>query len=133
MNPQITANIIQVSASTSMAAARQHTSLVDRPESKGGSDRGPMGGELLLMGVGGCFMSNLLGAAAARQLTLEETTVAVAAELGGTPTRFTAVTLSVRGGSKDRALMQELIGIAEKACISVNTLKAQVTVGVALV
>ena len=35
---------------------------MDRPGPKGGQDKGPMGGEALLMGLGGCFMSNLLAA-----------------------------------------------------------------------
>lgn len=132
MSAMIKARVTQVSTSTSMAAARQHSSLIDRPESKGGADRGPMGGELLLMGVGGCFMSNLLAAAAARQASLSETVVEVDAEMGGTPPRFTTVRLTVKGGSADRALLQELIAVAESNCISVNTLKTQVAVGVAL-
>lgn len=52
MSAQITARLTQISASASLAASRQHSSRIDRPEAKGGSDRGPMGGELLLMGVG---------------------------------------------------------------------------------
>jgi len=52
--------------STSESALREHRVLVDRPADKGGQDRGPMGGELLLAALGGCFMSNLIAAAAAR-------------------------------------------------------------------
>lgn len=132
MSTEITARISQVSATTSMAAARQHACMVDRPASKGGADRGPMGGELLLMGVGGCFMSNLLAAAAARQLELAETAVDVTATLDGTPPRFTAIALTVTGGGTDHATMRELIELAEASCISVNTIKAQVAVKVAL-
>lgn len=132
MSAQIKARVTQVSDNTSLAAARQHSSLVDRPGTKGGTDRGPMGGELLLMGVGGCFMSNLLAAAAARNLPLSKTVVEVSAELDGSPARFTAVTLTVKGGSTDRDAMLELIKQAEQACISINTLKGQVAVGVGL-
>lgn len=132
MSIQIKASVSQVSASTSLAAARQHTSLIDRPTAKGGADRGPMGGELLLMGVGGCFMSNLLAAAAARNLPLSETVVEVSAELDGSPARFTAVTLTVKGGTTNRAAMSEMIEQAEAGCISINTLKGQVAVGVGL-
>ena len=39
---------------------------MDRPEAKGGQNKGPMGGEAMLMGLGGCFMSNPLAAAVAR-------------------------------------------------------------------
>lgn len=129
---QVKARLTQVSASTSMAAARQHTSLVDRPASKGGEDRGPMGGELLLMGVGGCFMSNLLAAGVAKGIALHEAAVDVSAELEGTPARFTTVHLSVSGGTSDRAAMQEMIEIAEAGCIAVNTIKGSATVSVAL-
>lgn len=132
MSLQIKTSITQISASTSMAAARQHTSLVDRPANKGGSDRGPMGGELLLMGVGGCFMSNLLGAAAAKNIALAQTVVEVCAELDGTPPRFSSVTLTVKGGTSDRDGLAALISQAEQACISINTLKGQVAVGIAI-
>lgn len=132
MSVQIKARVTQISASSSLAVARQHSSLIDRPSAKGGTDRGPMGGELLLMGVGGCFMSNLLAAAAARKLPLSDTAVEVSAELDGSPARFTAVTLTVTGGSTDRAAMLEMIQQAEQACISINTLKGQVAVGVGL-
>jgi putative redox protein len=132
MSVQIKASVTQISASASLAASRQHTSLVDRPAAKGGSDRGPMGGELLLMGVGGCFMSNLLAAAAARQLTLAETVVEVSAEIEGSPPRFSSITLTVSGGCTDREAMRELIVVAEHGCISVNTLKAQVELELAL-
>jgi putative redox protein len=50
----------QVSTSTSEATLRDHQVLIDRPVDKGGADMGPMGGELFLASIGGCFMSNLL-------------------------------------------------------------------------
>ena len=52
----------QVSASTSEATLQTHHVLIDRPVEKGGTDRGPMGGDLFLASVGGCFTSNLLAA-----------------------------------------------------------------------
>ena len=51
-----------IGPSTSRATARLHTVLVDRPTAKGGEDRGPLGGEYLLVALGGCFLSNLLAA-----------------------------------------------------------------------
>ena len=42
----------QVSASTSEATFRTHHVLIDRPVEKGGTDRGPMGGDLFLASVG---------------------------------------------------------------------------------
>lgn len=55
---QIQVKIDQMGPSTAEAAARTHRVLVGRPVEKGGEDRGMMGGEYLLTGLGGCFMSN---------------------------------------------------------------------------
>jgi hypothetical protein len=57
----------QISASTSEATLGRHQVLIDRRVEKGGSDAGPMGGELFLAAVGGCFMSNLLAAIKGRE------------------------------------------------------------------
>jgi putative redox protein len=62
----------QVSFSTSEASLRAHHVLIDRPQEKGGADRGPMGGELFLASIGGCFMSNLLAAINARKADISE-------------------------------------------------------------
>ncbi len=132
MGVQVKAVVRQVSASTSEASARNHTSLVDRPEAKGGSNRGPMGGELMLMGIGGCFMSNLLGAVAARKLDITDLSVDVTAMLEDSPPRFTDVTLTVNSAYSDKALLREMAAIAEANCIAVNTVKAAVGLGVRL-
>jgi putative redox protein len=60
----------QISGSTSRGNARGHELLMDRPEAKGGSNAGMMGGEAVLNGLGGCFLSNLLAAAKARNIEL---------------------------------------------------------------
>ena len=62
MAVDVKAVVKQVSGSTSEGSVRRHTVRCDRPEAKGGSDGGAMGGELFLIGLGGCFMSNLLAA-----------------------------------------------------------------------
>ena len=61
--PTIHATVTQLDHSASLADVRGHRLTIDRPQAKGGQDKGPMGGEALLMGLGGCFMSNLLAAA----------------------------------------------------------------------
>lgn len=132
MSREITARVTQISASASQAEARQHVTLIDRPLTSGGSDRGPMGGELLLMGVGGCLMSNLLALAAKQSLALADTRIEIAATLDGEPPRFTAVHLRVHAGGADRTTLLPLVAAAEQACISVNTLRAQVALTVDL-
>jgi len=75
-------------SSTSESAIREHKVLVDRPGDKGGQDRGPMGGELLLAALGGCFMSNLIAAAGARSVTVEGLAVVVRGWLAAAPPRL---------------------------------------------
>lgn len=111
---------------TSEGIARQHRVLVDRPEAKGGLDRGPMGGELLLLALGGCFMSNLIAAAKARAMSVEGLRVTVEGTLASAPPRFEAIALTVHGGAEDDSAFDKLIQIAERGCIVHNTLAAGV-------
>ena len=68
MAAEIHVQLRQLSATTTEAVIGGHKVLVDRPLEKGGSGLGPMGGELFLASIGGCFMSNLLAAIRAREL-----------------------------------------------------------------
>lgn len=124
--------VTRVDGITSQATARQHHIYVDRPEAKGGSDRGPMGGELMLMGIGGCFMSNLLAAAKARGLEVPNLNVAVTAAIADDPPRFTAVELKVSGGSDDRPAMLELLVSAEQTCTAINSVRGALALSVLL-
>ena len=107
---------------TSEGTVRQHRVLVDRPPDKGGLDRGPMGGELLLLALGGCFMSNLIAAAKARNLTVDDLKVTVRGDLASAPPRFEAIHLAVSGRGPDDTALDKLIQIAERGCIVHNTL-----------
>jgi putative redox protein len=124
----------QISASTAEAAMGAHRVLVDRPLDKNGTDQGPMGGQLFLASVGGCFMSNLLAAIRARESKISnvqtEVTGVVAADA---PARFTSIELLVTADG-DRENLEKLVEIAARACIMVNTLRPvlhlQVRIGV---
>ena len=70
--PTILVNVDQQDHTSSRGEARGHALVMDRPEAKGGQNKGPMGGEALLMGLGGCFMSNLLAAAKAREVEISD-------------------------------------------------------------
>ncbi len=85
----------QISASTSEATIGRHQVLIDRPTVKGGSDAGPMGGELFLAAVGGCFMSNLLAAIRARAADISDVRVEVVGDLAESPARFAGIELRV--------------------------------------
>ncbi|MEX2570883.1 MAG: OsmC family protein [Gemmatimonadota bacterium] len=128
----IEAQVRQQGASTGKATVRSHSLLVDRPTEKGGADQGPMGGELLLLALGGCFLSNLLAAARTRDADVDDVTVTIEARLGESPERMTHFTLQVSGKYEDRAEMEKLVTIAERGCLVAATLRAGAVVEVLL-
>src|SRR5579862_2272405 len=121
MANEIKIELRKISASTSEATMGRHQVFA-----KGGSDAGPMGGELFLAAIGGCFMSNLLAAINARKAEVSGVQTEVIATLADAPTRFTAVELCVSAECSDRELFEKLVGIAERGCIMVNTLKGKI-------
>ena len=83
-----------------------------------------MGGELMLMGVGGCFLSNLLAAARERGQPVTGVEVEVSAGVAGPPTRYTDVEIRVRAEGVEPELLSRLVTIAERGCIATATLRA---------
>ncbi len=118
----MTIQVRQTSASASEATIRNHNVTIDRPTEKGGTDQGPMGGELFLAAIGGCFLSNLLAAIKARQAEVSNVLTEVTATVEGAPARFSQVELNVSADCQDRDLLEKLVEIAERGCIMVNTL-----------
>lgn len=119
----LVATITQVrGTSTSEGIARSHRVLIDRPTAKDGLDQGPMGGELLLVALGGCFMSNLVAAAGARSIPVEGLQVTVRGTLAAAPPRVAAIELEVRGTALGADVLDKLVTIAERGCIVHNTL-----------
>ena len=132
MSRTVTVNVEQVGPSTSKATARSHTVLVDRPLEKGGEDRGALGGEMLLISLGGCFMSTLLAAVRTREASVSDVHITVDGTIGGVPERFESMTLHVSAKYSDGDLMRKLVGIAERGCLVTNTLKDAVLISVEL-
>jgi putative redox protein len=129
----IAITIRQISAATSEAEIRQHRVPIDRPEAKGGSDKGPMGGELFLSAIGGCFMSNLLAAMKARNVEMPGLQTEVTGTLADdAPARFTSVELRVTSDSPDRETLEHLVEIADRGCIMMNTLRGKFDVRIRL-
>jgi putative redox protein len=126
----VTVEIVQVGTSTSQASARSHTLLVDRPVEKGGENRGPLGGELLLISLGGCFVSTLLAAVRTREADVSDVRVSVAGTIGGVPERFESMALRVSAKYRDEDLMRKLVTMAERGCLVTNTLKDAVVISV---
>ena len=130
MANEIKIAIRQTSAATSEAAIRQHKTLIDRPAAKGGDDQGPMGGELFLAAIGGCFMSNLLAAIKGREAEISDAHTDVIGVLDGSPARFTAVELNVTAKYSDREQFEKLVDIADRGCIMMNTLRGKLDINV---
>lgn len=125
---QINVAVQQVSRSTAEGQARSHRVLVDRPQDKGGDDQGMMGGEYLLVALGGCFMSNLLAAVHAREADIHGVTLQIAGTLAQAPSRFSDIEVTVDAQAADRDLLEKLVVMADRACISSNTLRGAVNV-----
>ena len=129
--PAVSVTVKQIGTSASSAIARGHNLTMDRPEAKGGSDQGMMGGEALLAGLGGCFTSNVLAAAVAREISLSNLETVVTGQLSEEgPSRFVAINLSVSGAGCSAEEFSRLVTIAERGCIVANTLRSMVELSV---
>jgi putative redox protein len=122
----IRVDVNQIGPATSEGSARGHRVLIDRPESKGGHDRGAMGGELLLAALGGCFMSNLLAAIQAREAEIADVRLVVEGTLAESPQRYEAITVTVAAHHSDKALLEKLVTMSDRACVVSNTLRGSV-------
>ncbi len=130
--PTITVTLNQVDDATTAAQIRNHAIDIDRPQAKGGHDKGAMGGELLLASLGGCFNSNLLAAVRARDLDIKDIAIKVSGELAEAPARFASIDMVVTSAFADRAEFEKLVLMCERACIVANTLKGSVDLTVSV-
>ena len=128
MSTDIRIELRQLSATTTEVAIGDHQLLVDRPAEKGGGGLGPMGGELFLASVGGCFMSNLLAAIRARELGVSDVRTQVTGTVDGAPARFTAIRLHVTAGNTEPETLQKLVEVADRGCIMMNTLRGKLDI-----
>jgi len=113
----------QVSPYASEGIVRDHTILIDRPEAKGGTDRGAMGGELLLVALGGCFMSNLLEIVRTRDAAMSDIAVNLSGTLDGNPKHYTSIELAVSAKTDQVDELEKFVTMAERACIVANSIK----------
>jgi len=132
MSIQVQVNVRQIGATASEGTAREHKATMDRPEAKGGENRGAMGGEHLLMALGGCFMSNLLAAVQSREAQVSNVNLDISATLESAPPHFSAIDMNVSADHSDKEQMEKLVTIAERGCIVANTLKEAVKLSISL-
>ena len=126
MSQQVIVTTKQISPSASQGRTRNHILVCDRPEAKGGTNQGPMGGEAFLMGLGGCFMSNLLAAIEARKADISDVRAEITATLEEARPRFSAIHVSISAQGEDHALLEKLVTMAERGCIVANSIKPAV-------
>lgn len=124
--PTISVNVTQLDHSASQGSVRNHQLIMDRPEAKGGQNKGAMGGEVLLMGLGGCFSSNLFAAAIARDIELSNTRLEISGELADKKSVYTAIHMKVTAQCSSPDQLEKLVTIAERGCIVANTLREAV-------
>ena len=123
MGMAVTVEVRQLDHTASEGNVRGHQVVMDRPTEKEGQDKGAMGGEVLLMALGGCFMSHLLAAIRSREAQVSNVRMAITGTLESSPPRFTAIEIKISAVYDDRSLMEKLVTIAERGCINANTLK----------
>ena len=128
-----TVKVEQISSTASRGTARGHQLVMDRSEAKGGTNQGMMGGEAVLNGLGGCFMSNLLAAAKARHIELKNARADIEGDMADAPSRFTAIRMSVSAQCNPPGELNKLVAIAESGCTAVNTLRAAVELSIKVV
>jgi putative redox protein len=125
--PDIKVSLRQQGRGTTIEGAlRNHKVTIDRTEAKGGTDRGPMGGELLLAGLGGCFLSNVIEALNARDLPAENLQMEVVGALEGAPPRFERMAVAVSAEGLSKEALAKILVVAERSCIVANTLKGDI-------
>ena len=132
MSNQVQVNVKQIGPSAAEGTAREHKAVMDRPEAKGGENRGAMGGEHLLMALGGCFMSNLLAAVQSREADVSNVNMDISGTLESAPPHFSAMEMKVSADHNDKEQMEKLITVAERGCIVANTLKNSVMLSISL-
>jgi putative redox protein len=132
MATEMKIQVSQISPSASEATIGRHRVPIDRPTAKGGGDAGPMGGELFLASVGGCFMSNLLAAARARDAEVSGVRLDVVGTIVDSPARFSGVELRVAAECGDRVLLEHLVEVADRGCIMMNSLRGALDMKVSI-
>lgn len=106
-----------------------HSLVLDVPVSRGGNGWGFRGGDLLLLGVGACFMTVFLEAGERRGISIEDVHVQVSAREKRAPSRYDdlQIRVQVHSSASDEDLLK-LLKIAERGCQVSNTLTEGATV-----
>lgn len=130
---QIIVELNREGATATRTQVRGHDVVIDRPTSNDGTDAGPMGGELLLVSVGGCFMSTFIAAAKARSIAVDGASCEVIGTFADdSPRRFASVELTVSCDQCSADDLEHLVRVAEHGCIVMNTLRGSLSLRAAV-
>jgi putative redox protein len=75
------------------------------------------------MGLGGCFMSNLLAAALARDVAISDARAEIQGDLVDAPARYSAIRMRISANCEPADALAKLVQIADRGCIVANTLR----------
>ena len=78
-------------------------------------------------------MSNLLAAAKARNIELNNARADIEGDMADAPSRFTAIRMTVSAQCKPAEELAKLVTIAERGCIVANTLRTAVNLSIKVV
>lgn len=129
---QITVALHRDGGTATRTEIRGHDVIVDRPTASDGNDAGPMGGELFLASIGGCFMSTFIAAARARGIAADDASCVVTGTFADTPRRFGSVEVLVSSSQCAPDDLEHLVRVAEQGCIVMNTLRGSLGLEVAV-
>ncbi|MEV7025711.1 OsmC family protein [Kitasatospora sp. NPDC093558] len=126
----ISVTLHPVGGSVVEGQARTHSVTVDRPVEKEGTDAGPMGGEYLLLALGGCYLSTFLAALKASDPDADPSGVQVRVDgaLVPAPTRFSELTVTVSAPAALEGVLTKPLLKAERGCIVHNSIKGGLAV-----
>ncbi len=127
----ITVELSRAGGTATRAQIRGHEIVVDRPKAGGGGDTGPMGGELLLAAIGGCFMSTFIATVNAQSITVDDAVCSVTGNFSAdSPRRFSQIEMAVSSSSCPGTVLADLVADAEQNCIVMNTLRGSLELSV---
>jgi len=111
---------------------RGHTLLVDQPVQDGGTDQAPTPTELFIAGLGSCVAFYARRYLQRHELSSEDLAVAVDYEIGGRPTRVTAIRVAITPPTALPPERREAFLAVASHCTAHNSLMQPPTVDIAL-
>jgi len=134
MEKEVRVKVSQASASLSHGTIEYSNSQypIDRPVEAGGSGAGALGGEIWLVGLGGCFMSTLLAEVRERNADIDEVEINTIGTHSEELRRFTKIQLVVTANYEDKELFETLIRDSRIKCLVMNSMSSEIELNIKL-